>query len=99
MEMDPESSSAPQKSSSDLKKNNMLHQSLDLIMLIISTNKASVNNLTFPEILALNLHIHACSSKSYRRKNGGKIFNNVEGIFVMHLISHKVSRYIKFKTF
>lgn len=83
MEMDPESSSAPQKSSSDLKKNNMLHQSLDLIMLIISTNKASVNNLTFPEILALNLHIHACSSKSYRRKNGGKIFNNVEGIFVI----------------
>ncbi len=50
MEMDPESSSAPQKSSSDLKKNNMLQQSLDLIMLIITTNKASVNNLTLPEI-------------------------------------------------
>lgn len=75
MEMDSESSSAQQKSSSDLKKkNNMLHQSLDLIMLIITTNKASVNNLTVPEIPSIKSTYSCVLIKELGERTIGKYF-------------------------
>lgn len=52
----------------------MLHHSLDLIMLIITTNKASVNNLTVPEIPSIKSTYSCVLIKELGERTIGKYF-------------------------